>query len=64
MQAILEELKGSMGGIVGSFVIGERGKVLAQDVPKSMSGELGKVSMTLHHQQTLFFSYPLPTYYL
>ncbi|MFV1917692.1 MAG: hypothetical protein ACC618_04410 [Patescibacteria group bacterium] len=49
MQAILEELKGSMGGIIGSFVIGEGGTVIAQDVPQIMSKELGKVSMTLYH---------------
>jgi predicted regulator of Ras-like GTPase activity (Roadblock/LC7/MglB family) len=49
MKEILEELKGSMGGIIGSFIVSENGVVLAQDVPNLMTEPLNKVSKTLHH---------------
>src|SRR3972149_4503868 len=49
MKDILVELKGSMGGIIGSFVIGGDGEVVAQDMPDLMAGSISKVSKTLHH---------------
>jgi predicted regulator of Ras-like GTPase activity (Roadblock/LC7/MglB family) len=49
MKETLEELKGSMGGIIGSYVIGEGGKVLSQDVPEPIGENLDKVSLTLYH---------------
>ena len=49
MKDILVELKGSMGGIIGSFVIGGDGEVVAQDMPDLMAGAISKVSKTLHH---------------
>lgn len=49
MKETLEELKESISGIVGSFVIDEKGGVAAQDVPELMAGSVSKVSKTLHH---------------
>ncbi|RMF91322.1 MAG: hypothetical protein D6733_01520 [Methanobacteriota archaeon] len=49
MKEILEELKGSISGVIGSFVIGEKGEVAAKDVPEIMAGAVEKVSKTLHH---------------
>jgi predicted regulator of Ras-like GTPase activity (Roadblock/LC7/MglB family) len=49
MKDVLEELKGSISGVIGSFVIGEKGEVAGQDVPELMSGSIDKVSKTLHH---------------
>jgi len=49
MKVILEELKKSMGGIIGSFVIGEGGVLEAQDVPEVMHGHTETVSRTIYH---------------
>jgi predicted regulator of Ras-like GTPase activity (Roadblock/LC7/MglB family) len=49
MKEILEELKGSMGGIVGSFVVTENGDVASQDVPELMEEPIIRVSRTMHH---------------
>ncbi len=49
MKEILEELKGSISGVIGSFVVGEKGEVLAKDVPSIMAGPVDKVSKTLRH---------------
>jgi len=49
MKEILSELKGSMKGIIGAFVVGEDGDIIAQDVPELMNEAVGKVSKTLHH---------------
>lgn len=49
MKNILEELKGSMKGIIGSFVVDADGKIAAEDMPDLMSGKIDTVSMTLHH---------------
>jgi predicted regulator of Ras-like GTPase activity (Roadblock/LC7/MglB family) len=49
MKEILEELKGSMGGIVGSFIVTENGDVANQDVPELMEEPIIRVSKTLHH---------------
>jgi predicted regulator of Ras-like GTPase activity (Roadblock/LC7/MglB family) len=49
MKEILEELKGSMGGVIGSFVINGKGDVAANDMPELMGGVINKVSKTMHH---------------
>jgi hypothetical protein len=49
MKEVLQELKGSMNGIVGSFVISEVGEVEAMDVPEIMEEPISKVAKTLHH---------------
>ncbi|RMF91321.1 MAG: hypothetical protein D6733_01515 [Methanobacteriota archaeon] len=49
MKDTLEELRGSMGGILGSFVIGGQGGVDAEDVPEIMGGALPRVSKTIYH---------------
>lgn len=49
MKGILEELKGSVSGVIGSFVIDVNGRVPIQDMPDSLSEQTNKVSNTLHH---------------
>lgn len=49
MKEILEELKSSMNGIVGSLVVGNDGEVIAKDVPDLMEDQVFSVSKTLHH---------------
>jgi predicted regulator of Ras-like GTPase activity (Roadblock/LC7/MglB family) len=49
MKEILVELKASMHGIIGSFVVGEDGEVIAKDVPDLMDGHVNKMSKTLQH---------------
>jgi predicted regulator of Ras-like GTPase activity (Roadblock/LC7/MglB family) len=49
MKEVLQELKGSMNGIVGSFIISEEGEVEAMDVPEIMEEPISKVAKTLHH---------------
>jgi predicted regulator of Ras-like GTPase activity (Roadblock/LC7/MglB family) len=49
MKEILEELKHSMSGIVGSFVVGKDGEVIANDVPDLMNDPVNRVSKTLQH---------------
>ncbi len=49
MKEILEDLKSSVRGIVGSFVVGENGEVIAKDVPSLMNDPANNVAKTLNH---------------
>ncbi len=49
MKEILLELRESMSGIVGSFVLNEEGEIVAEDVPELLGDPAIKVSKSLHH---------------
>lgn len=49
MKEILNELEESLGGIIGSFVIGKDGSLESSHVPDIMADAAGRVSKTLHH---------------
>ncbi|GBE18048.1 hypothetical protein BMS3Abin16_00639 [archaeon BMS3Abin16] len=49
MKEILLELRESMSGVVGSFVLDEEGEIISQDMPELLEGPASKVSKSLHH---------------
>jgi len=49
MREILLELRESMSGIVGSFVLDSEGEIIAEDVPELLEGPANKISKSLHH---------------
>jgi predicted regulator of Ras-like GTPase activity (Roadblock/LC7/MglB family) len=49
MDETLEELKKIMKGVIGSFVIDEKGEVAGQDLPKIMADKSGKTSKLIHY---------------
>lgn len=49
MKDTLDELRGSMSGILGAFVIDETGAVAAESMPDIMKGASSKVSRAIKH---------------
>jgi predicted regulator of Ras-like GTPase activity (Roadblock/LC7/MglB family) len=46
---VLRDLRESMTGIIGSFIMSDAGEVESEDVPELMADPIEKVSKTLHH---------------
>ena len=56
MKATLEELKGIMDGIIGSFVIDENGEVAALELSEPLAEKAKKLSKLIHYVTTVMRS--------